>query len=219
MLDLAQSLPLSATTASSAGPLPAVLFYGFAGLVLGGAFAVALARNIVRQAIGLLFALAGMSGFYLLLQAEFLAAVQLVVYVGGTLILVIFGVMLTAKNPNIRYDPAKREVLWALLVGLVLAGGLIGLFVRGVPGMQGVSPQSWIAGPTAAEQANVNTGAAYSVKSIGHTLLDPEGYLAPFELISVLLLAVMIGAAYLAKARKHTGQSAAADPGPRQSSV
>ena len=58
--------------------------------------------SIVRAATRLLFTLAGMAGFYFLLHAEFLAAVQLVVYVGGTLILIIFGVMLTSKSPQVR---------------------------------------------------------------------------------------------------------------------
>ena len=197
LLDIAQSLSVSTTgtAPASPGPLPLVLFYGFAAIVVGGGLATAWARNIVRQAVGLLFCLAGMSGLYLLLSAEFLAAVQLVVYVGGTLILIIFGVMLTGKSPQMRYAPKKREVLWALSLGVVVVSGLISLLVRttwthqlaaagivgGLPGPEGVD---------------------YSVKYLGRQLLDPQGFLAPFELVSIVLLAVMIGAAYLAKARK-----------------
>ena len=170
--------------AVDAGPLPAVLFYLFAAIVLGSAVGVALARNIVRAAAALLFTLAGMAGFYFLLNAEFLAAVQLVVYVGGTLILVIFGVMLTSKNPNVHYEPKAGEVVWAVLTGLVIAVGMTGLVVR-VWGNAGA----------------LNQGSA-TMNDLGKTLVDPQGYLAPFELVSVVLLAVMIGAAYLAKATK-----------------
>ena len=68
-------------------------------------------RNIVRTAVCLLFTLMGVAGLYFLLNAEFLAAVQLVVYAGGTLILIIFGVMLTSKSPFSRFEPRKIEVV------------------------------------------------------------------------------------------------------------
>lgn len=176
----------SAAGAVDYGPLPVVLFYAFAGMVVVAALGVALARNIVRAAVGLLFALAGMSGLYFLLQAEFLAAVQLVVYVGGTLILIIFGVMLTSKAPNATYAVKRWEVIWAGVVGVLVTVPLV-VLMWGVWGGQAM--------PAA-------TGEAYAVDQLGRALLDPAGYLAPFELVSVVLLAVMIGAAYLAKSRK-----------------
>ena len=163
-----------------------ILFYSFAVMVLGAALTVALARNIVRAATGLLFALDGMSGFYFLLHAEFLAAVQLVVYVGGTLILIIFGVMLTSKSPNIRYNPKRFEVIWAVLVGALVVIPLLTIVVS-------------VWGDFALPQ---DTPSRYPLADLGKALIDPSGYLAPFELVSVVLLAVMIGAAYLAKGRR-----------------
>jgi NADH-quinone oxidoreductase subunit J len=170
-------------------PLPAVLFYLFAAMVVGSALMVAIARNIVRAATALLFTLAGMAGFYFLLHAEFLAAVQLVVYVGGTLILLIFGVMLTSKSPTARFDPTFGEVVWALIIGTLITVPLVILVAQ-------------VAWPMGAGTAAGEEAGAYSVRALGRALIDPEGFLAPFELVSVLLLAVMIGAAYLAKVRQ-----------------
>ncbi len=191
---LAQASQQAATSAVSAtqvsatdyGQLPAALFYAFAVVVLGGAITVALARNIVRAATGLLFALSGMAGLYMLLHAEFLAAVQLVVYVGGTLILIIFGVMLTTKAPSVLWSPKKWEVLWALFIGLLVTIPLLALVTK-VAWPQGEAHQ-------------------LTAEKLGVALIDPSRFLAPFELVSVVLLAVMIGAAYLAKSRKEKHQ-------------
>src|SRR5688572_18490401 len=81
------------------------LFWLFAIMTGGSALCVVITRNVVRMAVSLLFTLAGVAGLYFLLNAEFLAAVQLVVYAGGTLILIIFGVMLTTKSPFSRFEP------------------------------------------------------------------------------------------------------------------
>src|SRR3954462_13388942 len=89
------------------------------------AIGVVLSRNIVRTAVCLLFTLIGVAGLYFLLNAEFLAAVQLVVYAGGTLILIIFGVMLTSKSPWSRFEPKLGEVILALSLGLVLFFALV----------------------------------------------------------------------------------------------
>src|SRR5438105_13127646 len=97
-----------------------VLFYIFAIMSGGGALSVVASRNIVRTAVGLLFTLVGVAGLYFLLSAEFLAAVQLVVYAGGTLILIVFGVMLTSKSPFSHFEPKLVETIIALTVGCVM---------------------------------------------------------------------------------------------------
>src|SRR5690349_5559334 len=112
LLTLAQSA--QATTAT------AVLFYIFAAMAGGSAVLVVTTRNIVRMAVALLFTLTGVAGLYFLLNAEFLAAVQLVVYAGGTLILIVFGVMLTSKGPFSRFEPKLGEVIIAFSVAVVL---------------------------------------------------------------------------------------------------
>src|ERR1700750_1433080 len=97
----------------------AILFYIFAIMAGASAIGVVISRNIVRTAVALLFTLTGVAGLYFLLNAEFLAAVQLVVYAGGTLILIIFGVMLTSKGPFSRFEPKMVEVVLATVLGVV----------------------------------------------------------------------------------------------------
>lgn len=159
-----------------------VLFYIFAIMSGAAAIGVVVSRNIVRMAVWLLFTLLGVGGLYFLLNSEFLAAVQLVVYAGGTLILIIFGVMLTSKSPFSHYEAKPAEVVIAISLGAVLLISLILGIRRTTFHHQPLEPER------------------YPVDLLGQTLLGD--YLIPFELASVLLLAVMIGAAYLAKARR-----------------
>jgi NADH-quinone oxidoreductase subunit J len=166
--------------------LGAVLFYVFAGMAGGAALCVVASRNIVRMAMALLFTLVGVSGLYFLLNSEFLAAVQLVVYAGGTLILIVFGVMLTSKSPFSKFEPKLAEVMIAIAAGAILFWTL----VLGILQFTAAHP--------AAQASTVPT--AYPVPQLGQALLGD--FLVPFELSSVLLLAVMIGAAYLAKGRR-----------------
>ena len=164
--------------------LPAALFYLFALMTGASAVGVVVSRNVVRMAVCLLFTLVGVAGLYFLLAAEFLAAVQLVVYAGGTLILIIFGVMLTTKSPFARFEPATVEVVVALTLAAVLLVSLV-MAIRNLP-----EPADAVA---SGEQG-------YPVAALGQALLGD--YLLPFEIVSVLLLVVMIGAAYLAKGRR-----------------
>jgi NADH-quinone oxidoreductase subunit J len=166
--------------------LGAGLFYLLAAVAGGSAIGVMLSRNIVRTAVYLLFALSAVAGLYFLLAAEFLAAVQLVIYVGGTLILILFGVMLTSTSPFSRFTPRRWEVVVAVVIGLVLLTAL----VAGILSAAG-------AGHFA---SNMHPGEEYPVLRLGQALLGD--FLVPFEIASVLLLVVLIGAAYLAKARR-----------------
>src|SRR5438477_12859575 len=111
---------LAQAGASETTTVTAVLFYIFALMAGVSALAVVITRNIVRMAVALLFTLAGVAGLYFLLNAEFLAAVQLVVYAGGTLILIVFGVMLTSKGPFSRFEPKLGEVVIAFSIAIVL---------------------------------------------------------------------------------------------------
>jgi NADH-quinone oxidoreductase subunit J len=164
------------------------LFYLFAGMAGASAIGLVISRNIVRSAVCLLFTLAGVAGLYFLLSAEFLAAVQLVVYAGGTLILIIFGVMLTSKSPFSRFEPKLVEVIVAVSISAIL-------FIALVLAIRTTFPAGSAAdlGPPAGTEL-------YPMARLGQALLGD--YLLPFEIVSVLLLVVMIGAAYLAKARR-----------------
>lgn len=160
-----------------------VLFWIFALLTGGSALGVAFLRNIVRMALCLMFTLTGVAGLYFLLSAEFLAAVQLVVYAGGTLILIIFGVMLTNKLPSHRLKPRKREVAIAVILAAVMMSSLF----------WGIHSVFY--------KLNPINEATHTLDKLGVALLGE--FLVPFEMVSVVLLGVMIGAAYLAKGRKH----------------
>src|SRR5215207_1418549 len=172
--------------APDAAQANALLFWLFALMAGGSAVGVVVSRNIVRTAVALLFTLMGVAGLYFLLHAEFLAAVQLVVYAGGTLILIIFGVMLTSKSPYRRFGPAVGEAILASSIAVVL------LFALGMA----ILKTTFASNP-------IDTGI-YPVDKLGQVLLGD--YLVPFEVVSVLLLAVMIGAAYLAKGRRREGE-------------
>jgi NADH-quinone oxidoreductase subunit J len=164
----------------------AVLFYIFALMAGGSALMVVVSKNIVRMAVALLFTLAGVAGLYFLLNAEFLAAVQLVVYAGGTLILIIFGVMLTSKGPFSRFEPKLGEAILAFSIAVVLLFALIMAITK------------------TTFAADEMPAGLYPIGQLGQILLGD--YLVPFEVVSVLLLAVMIGAAYLAKGRRRAGE-------------
>src|SRR3954467_5883779 len=114
-----------AAAQSDAQAVSTVLFYAFALMSAGSAIGLVLSRNIVRTAVCLLFTLLGVAGLYFLLNAEFLAAVQLVVFAGGTLILIIFGVMLTSKSPFSRFAPKRIEVIISVILGVILFSALV----------------------------------------------------------------------------------------------
>jgi len=193
----------------------AILFYALAGLTTICAIAVVVSQNIVRAAAWLLFALAGTAGIFFLLNADFLGATQLLVYVGGTLVLVVFGVMLTAQGPfiNMRIGAAEWAIATAvgLLLYAVLAVSLVQINMgKAEPGDMSNSENIGLAllgVKEATPQANVTgvpKGSTVADKPIQRTSMS---YLLPFEIVSVHLLVVLIGAAYLARAKRRRGGS------------
>ena len=195
----------------------AFLFWVIALLTGGCAVLVVVTQNIVRCATWLLFALGGTAGVFFLLGADFVGAAQILVYVGGTLVLVVFGVMLTAQGPFITMKTGAAEWAIAALVGLILFGVLV----------LSVLPSQPEAGGTDPNRMN-DPGTSMSSALLGEALLGIEeatpkapltgmpgprqersrvGYLLPFEIVSVHLLVVLIGAAYLARAKRRRGAS------------
>jgi NADH-quinone oxidoreductase subunit J len=194
----------------------AVLFWALAAVTGGCAIAVVVSQNIVRAATWLLFTLCGTAGLFFLLGAAFVGATQLLVYVGGTLVLVVFGVMLTAQGPFIQMRIGAAEWAIATIVGL----GLFGVLALSLMGMQAPRPvhPSTEGGQGAQLIGSVGLGQAL----LGITDATPRanltgvpdgtpiprkrvGYLLPFEIVSVHLLVVLIGAAYLARAKRRKG--------------
>lgn len=161
-------------------------FYGLAVLVLAGAAAVAFSRNIVHSAFALFTTFFGMAGLYALLAADLLAVIQLLVYVGGILVLILFAVMLTSRIADVRIsNPAFGRVaggIVLLVVAVTIAFVAFSLF--GHPG-PALAPEQPTTGP------------------IGEALLST--YVLPFEVISILLLAVLLGAVTLARGQ-HRGE-------------
>jgi NADH-quinone oxidoreductase subunit J len=192
--------------------LNAVLFYVLAVVTGVCAVAVVVTGNIVRAAAWLLFALAGTAGVFFLLNADFVGATQLLVYVGGTLVLVVFGVMLTAQGPFITMRIGAAEWAIGLGVGLVLYAVLALSLVRTPPPAPAPKevhmPDSLILagaflGSTAATPPAELTGVdkeAFPNKAVPSR--TRVAYLLPFEIVSVHLLVVLIGAAYLARAKR-----------------
>ena len=147
--------------------MSAVLFYALrADGAAASALGVVISRNIVRMAVCLLFTLVGVAGLYFLLNAEFLAAVQLVVYAGGTLILIIFGVMLTSK---IAVQPVRAE-----------AGGSDDRAVASARSC--CSRWCWRIRADDVRERNADRhGRRYPIDKLGQALLGD--YLVPFELV------------------------------------
>jgi len=257
------------------------IFYAVAAMTGLCAVAVVVTQNIVRSAAWLLFTLGGTSAIFFLLGADFVAATQLIVYVGGTLVLVVFGVMLTAQGPFITMKSSPAEWAIATLVGLLFLGVLIGSILSDTTwkhtnqprDTNAVSQTSTVAlgesllGVDAATPESNLIGADATVKRIDRdrgllVLMDSGGkevslpvardvrvrdekgrevpgglkeiqeglrisykpdqpeltviflgnqqrkqmnYLLPFEIVSVHLLVVLIGAAYLARAKRRRG--------------
>ncbi len=188
--------------------LPVILFSIVAATTVVSALGVVLTRNVVRAAVWLLFTLIGVSLTYFLLGAEFLGAAQLLVYVGGTLVLVVFGVMLTAQGPlqSLKTRPAEWVVVGVL--GATLFGLLVAV-ATGPSGPQGTTPENGQlpgTGPLGLAflgLSDVTPKAELSGVPQGHIIpRTPVGYLLPFEIVSVHLLVVLIGAAYLARAKR-----------------
>ena len=194
-----------------------IVFAIFAIAACGGALAVVLSQNVVRMAFWLIVSLSSVAGLFFLLNADFVGATQLLIYVGGTVVLLIFGVMLTAQGPytNLKTNPA--EIVLSLGVGGVVFAMLVAAF----------SGVNWEANSDRLEAkfgtASVATvgynqeGEGSTVRRIGGALsglrteslrdgraIERPGYLLPFEIISMHLLVVLVGASYLARAKRRT---------------
>lgn len=187
----------------AAHPLETFVFYALATLTLCAIGMIIAARDIVHAAAALLAALLAVSGFYLLLAANYLGMVQLVVYAGGILVVIVFGVMLTARGQTAVRSARRAEFLAGGLAALVLLACIGALLA------QPAATTGYAALAADGQTRALQPPAPLDMREIGAALLTR--YLAPFELASILLLAVMIGAARLAR-------GAAPPPNPRPSS-
>jgi NADH-quinone oxidoreductase subunit J len=159
-----------------------VVFYFLALITVASAAVVVLARSLIYNAFALLFTFFGVAGLYVLLGADFLAATQLLVYVGGILVLLLFGVMLTHKL----YDLDLRSEVTQFVPGVIVAVGLFVILaaIAVKTGWQTAAPR--LPAPT--------------TESIGRLFLGR--FLLPFEAASILLLVALMGAAMIVRRRK-----------------
>lgn len=159
-----------------------IAFYAFAAVIVVSAAIMVFSRNVIYSAVGLLFTLAAVAAVYVMLAADFVAIVQILVYVGGILILLLFGVMLSQRITGV---DLKTETMQVLPAALVVSGVLFVL-------VRMLLQTDW--------NEHATNGYAATTKPLGELLMTT--YLIPFEIISVLLLAALIGATFIARKEK-----------------
>ena len=226
-----------------------ILFWLFAFLTCAGAILVAVSQNVVRMAFSLVLTLGSTAVLFLLLGADFVGATQLLVYVGGTLVLLVFGVMLTATEPFTRIKSSPADAILSGLIGVVflfiVASTVTAVDWDGGNGVaqkiaMGTHAKAVEGGFNPTQQGNTTRPLGLSFLSLradrdlklglpkelsgeintapvvpgmaaatpGTTLLPKTsallstGYLLPFEIVSVHLLVVLVGAAYLARTKR-----------------
>ena len=160
-----------------------ILFIIVAAITLGAAFKVVNARNLVHAALWLIVTFGGVAVFYAILNAGFLAVVQVVIYIGAIAILMIFAIMMTR---NIAGDGGSRfnsSQIIALLLALALFAGLVWMTV------------TWDGATTTAVPLD---SRADPIRELGSALVAPDGFVLAFELASILLLGALIGALMIA---------------------
>lgn len=203
--------------------LGAINWHSFLFLLCGGlacvfALAVLLSANVVRMAFFLIASLASTAGLFFLAGAKFVGAMQIMIYVGGTLVLLIFGVMLTAQAAFVSMKTRSSDWVLAMVAG----GALFALLA-----MAAVSVPEWRV--PRADQRELAAAEIEDATKLGWGLMgvrvdqaeqsDPvlqrgmSGYLLPFEIVSVHLLVVLVGAAYMARTRRKVSPRSARSAG------
>ncbi len=165
--------------------MDAALFYIFAAMTLGGALVTVTRRNPIHSALGLILSLLGVAGLFLLTSAEFLFAAQILLYIGGVMVLFLFVIMLIHLDEHAKLRPYSR--LWPLGMAAGVAVLLeLGWFLR--EGAPQLPP------PATAAPVQGNT------ESIADALFGV--FVLPFEAASLLLLAAIVGAVWLARKKE-----------------
>ncbi len=164
-----------------------IIFLITAGVILASGVLVVTTRNLIHAALWLIVTLFGVAVLYAILNAGFLAVVQVVIYIGAIAILFIFAVMLTRADLRDRTPQLNRGWWLNLILAVLTFGGLVMLF------------QTW----SGFTKTSADIPAGFdTVSQLGNALVTPSAYLLPFEVASVLLLAALVGAVYVAFSRK-----------------
>lgn len=160
----------------------AVIFYVISAFLLGAGILAVTATNIFRAAIWLLFSLVGIAALYFWMQVEFIAAVQIIVYVGGIVILIIFSIFLTQQSGKEMPKPPLQRTIFSVLAAIF-----------------GLAFTALLISEYGFKEGNGETFKV-GVGDIGMQMLSTteHGYILPFEVVSMLLLAAMIGCIVIA---------------------
>jgi NADH-quinone oxidoreductase subunit J len=158
-----------------------IVFYFFAALTVGSAAVVVFSRSLIYSIFGLLLTFFGVAALYVFLGADFLAATQMVIYVGGVLVLLLFGVMLTHKL----YDLDLKTETFQVGPALMLIAAVFGLLLLAM------ARATWFSGGVRAPEP--------TTAEIGRLFM--REYILPFEVASVFLLIALIGAAMIVRRR------------------
>lgn len=163
-----------------------ILFYLLSAMILGGGLLAVISRKIFRSAVFLLFSLIGIAGLYFLLEYEFIAAVQIVVYVGGIVVLIIFSIFLTHGSGG---DMEKPVLIRAVFSGLAAMIGcsLTYMFIK---------QQDFVKSSAPAIEPSANNIGSQMLSTTEH------GFILPFEVVSMLLLAALVGCIVIAMKAK-----------------
>jgi NADH-quinone oxidoreductase subunit J len=178
----------------------AIVFLIFAGITLGGGTLVVISRNLFHAALYLMVSLFGVAGLFVLLTAPFLAGAQVVVYIGAIAILIILAIMMT---PGVTQMRGLFTQEWPVSLALVVIFFLLLVSIV-TPMMDELGVDGWNADFTEDHPASV---PADSIQTLGKQFVDPDKYMLPFEVASVLLMAAMIGAVLLVHPGKDEEQS------------
>lgn len=159
--------------------LEVVAFWGLAVLLIGSALSVVLTKNLFHSVLWLALSLTAMAGIFLALDAEFLAAVQLLLYAGGVITIVVFAIVVTERLVGERITQTSRHIV----TGVVLAGALLFAVLRFLRGAHLPVERPVI--------------AVDVTRALGQVLMTE--FVLPFELLAVLLLVSLLGALYFAR--------------------
>jgi NADH:ubiquinone oxidoreductase subunit 6 (subunit J) len=167
-----------------------LLFYLFAFVTLASALLVVLMRNIFHCALFLILSLFGVAALFITLDAEFVAAVQVLVYIGAIAVLIVFAIMLTGKIA----DPSVRQTTRAYILGAFVGALILFVLLYALMSIAPLSPYT--------PETNTTSSPTYT---LGELLMTK--YLLPFEVVSILLVAALVGAIVLARREKKTGDA------------
>lgn len=164
-----------------------ILFWIFAGMTVAGGLMAVLLPRIVHAVFSLLLCFGGVAAVYAIAGADFLAILQIVVYVGGVLVLMAFGILLTGRTAESLGWKEVRHRKAGVLIALLLFTGLI----------HAISRSQFSFGPAEAGPAAIPAAERSSIEGIGTLLLGD--YILAFEFASIVLLTALVGAAYLVR--------------------